>query len=148
EYATPVYKDGKFVAVQGILRNIDDKISLQQQLEYKTTHDTLTDLYNREFFQQKLNEYNEKIDVHVAVVMADLDELKSINDHYGHVMGDRLIQEVGHRLRKFNDEHIVVARIGGDEFAMILTHVTVLEAETYIRTMLEEIQAIDKDAPF
>ena len=53
EYATPVYKDGKFVAVKGIFRNIDDKVVLQQQLEYKSTHDGLTDLYNREFFQSK-----------------------------------------------------------------------------------------------
>ena len=54
---TPVYKGGKFVAVQGIFRNIDDMVALQQKLEYKSTHDALTDLYNREFFQSKMTFY-------------------------------------------------------------------------------------------
>ena len=58
EYATSVYKDGKFVAVIGIFRNIDDKVALQRQLEYNSTHDALTDLYNRAFFQLKLNDFN------------------------------------------------------------------------------------------
>ncbi|SHG81933.1 sensor domain-containing diguanylate cyclase [Ornithinibacillus halophilus] len=148
EYATPVMKDGKYVAVQGILRNIDEKVALQQQLEYKTTHDTLTDLYNREFFQMKLEEYNEHRDVPIAIIMADLDELKSINDQFGHLMGDRLIQDVGTRLKKYMDENIVVARIGGDEFAILLANVTTAEIEEYIKKIRDEMKFNDESKPY
>ena len=89
EYATPVYKDGKIVAVQGIFRNIDEKVALQLQLEYKSTHDSLTGLYNREFFQSKMNFFNQR-EVPITVIVADLDELKLINDEYGHQMGDSI----------------------------------------------------------
>src|SRR5690606_17391806 len=54
EYATPIYEKGDLIAVQGIIRNIDEKIKLQQDLEYRIVHDALTDIHNREFFEQTL----------------------------------------------------------------------------------------------
>ncbi|WP_255247463.1 sensor domain-containing diguanylate cyclase [Paucisalibacillus globulus] len=148
EYATPVYKDGEYVAVQGILRNIDEKVALQQELEYKSTHDTLTDLHNREYFQNKVKLYNETCDVPMAIIIADLDELKIVNDQYGHQMGDRLIQEVGKQLKKYTDEDTVIARIGGDEFAILMANARVTKVELFIQEIQEDMQGNREDKPF
>lgn len=147
EYATPVYKDGKLVAIQGIFRNIDDKVALQRQLEYKSTHDPLTSLYNREFFQTKMNEFNQ-CEVPITVVVADLDELKWVNDEYGHLIGDQLIREAANCLTAYANKETTVARIGGDEFAILLPNATVLQVEQYIKKVQKKMQQDYGDFPF
>lgn len=146
EYSTPIYKNGKFVAVQGIIRNIDDKVSLQKQLEYKSTHDPLTDLYNRAFFQMKMDYFNE-LEIPIAVVIADLDELKPINDTYGHQMGDLLIREAAKCLMAYADKDMIVARIGGDEFAIMMPNADVSKVESYIKKVKEKLLHIHGNLP-
>ena len=147
EHANPVYKDGKLVAVQGIFRNIDDMVALQQQLEYKSTHDALTNLYNREFFQSKMDELN-RCEVPITVIVADLDELKQINDKYGHLIGDQLVREAANCLTAFADKEMIVSRIGGDEFAILLPNATVLQVEQYIKNVQEKMQRDYGNYPF
>lgn len=139
EYATPIYKNGKFVAVQGVFRNINENVVLQEQLEYKTKHDPLTNLYNRGFFQSMMNDMD-KSDEPVAVVVADLDELKRINDTYGHKMGDLLICEAANALRSYANQDMIIARIGGDEFAILMPNVDVPQVEHYINNVQHELQ--------
>lgn len=148
EYGTPIYKDGQFIAILGIIRNIDDKITLQQQLEYKSSHDALTDLYNREYFQSKLTDFNENCDTPIAIIMVDLDELKFINDHYGHQMGDCLIQEAANVFKIFADEQTIVARLGGDEFAVLLANVSNSQVEQYIKNIQVEMNLASEDKQF
>ena len=93
EYVTPIYENGEIIAIQGIMRNIDDHMALQQDLEYRVLHDGLTDIYNRYYFDQKKQEYNESINSSVGIIVCDLDELMYLNDHFGHKMGDLLIKE-------------------------------------------------------
>lgn len=147
EYATPVYKDGKYVAVQGLFRNINDKILLQQQLEYKSFHDALTDLYNREYFQAKLAHFNECNDP-ITLVVADLDELKWVNDEYGHQMGDRLICETAACLKDYADNDMLIARIGGDEFSILIPNKSVLQVEQYIKNIEMKMKKDYEDLPF
>lgn len=147
EYATPVYKEGKFVGVLGIFRNIDEKVALQQQLEYKSTHDALTKLYNREYFQTKVVELNE-IEVPVAVIAVDIDELKRINDSYGHQMGDRLIIEAATCLKNHAKEEMMIARVGGDEFTILLPKATELKVQEYIEAIQKNLQEGEKGMPF
>lgn len=147
EYATPIYKNGKFVAVQGIFRNIDEKVVLQEQLEYKSTHDSLTDLYNRGFFQSQMNYFNQS-DVPITVVIADLDELKLINDTYGHQMGDLFISKTAQCLTAYADKDMIVARIGGDEFAVLIPHADVSQVERYIEKVKTTLQQTDGNLPF
>ncbi|AOV09074.1 hypothetical protein BI350_03710 [Sporosarcina ureilytica] len=136
EYATPIYKDGKMVALQGIIRNINDKVILQQQLEYRATHDSLTDLHNREHFETQVGIFDKAEDVPIAIVICDVDELKYVNDTYGHKVGDQLIKETAILLKEFATDDVIVARIGGDEFAIILVQTN----PQYVEWMLDEIQ--------
>ncbi|MFJ5768928.1 diguanylate cyclase domain-containing protein [Psychrobacillus sp. NPDC093180] len=135
EYAIPIYENGKLVALKGILRNIDEKIEMQQELEYRIHHDGLTDLYNREYFEKKYAELDEQLDISVAIIICDLDELKYVNDNFGHREGDKLIKETARVLNKFSSDIVTVVRLGGDEFAMIIAHATEKETEALIESI-------------
>lgn len=147
EFATPIYKDGKFVAVIGVIRDIDDKVAFQRQLEYNSTHDALTELYNRAFFQFQLNDFNEK-DLPISILVADLDDLKSINDQYGHQMGDQLIVEAANCLKATTKKEMILARIGGDEFAILIPNATVQQVEQYIHQIQKNMQQRSGKLPF
>lgn len=120
EYATPIYENGKIIAIQGIMRNIDEKIKLEQELYYQSTHDALTDIYNRGYFERMLHYYNEIENVSIGMILCDVDKLKFVNDTYGHKRGDQLIQAVAKLLTDFFPDTTIISRVGGDEFVVIL----------------------------
>lgn len=103
----------------------EKKLSIQlkdsnDKLIYSAQHDTLTGLINRhsslELLEGKLKSWD-----YAALIAADFDDLKSINEHYGHEAGDILLQEVGRRLKKLHEEKdVFAARFGGDEFILAL----------------------------
>ena len=119
EFTTPIYKNGEIVAVQGVMRNIDDKVKLEQELKYQISHDALTNLYNRGYFEEIMKKYDKEVDTSISILLCDLDELKYVNDSFGHAQGDRLICEAANFLISCFSSETVVARIGGDEFAII-----------------------------
>lgn len=88
------------------------------QLSYKASHDALTGLYNRSAYQM----FIESVDLqHIALILVDVDDFKSVNDTYGHDMGDRMLKRVASILRSSFRSVDYVCRIGGDEFAIIMT---------------------------
>jgi diguanylate cyclase (GGDEF)-like protein/PAS domain S-box-containing protein len=135
EYATPIYENGQLVVIQGIMRNIDEKVKLQQELEYRIHHDPLTGIYNREYFEIKFEELDKKINVPVALVVCDVDGLKYVNDHFGHKAGDELIKGVAALINQYSSDAISVARIGGDEFIIIVTN----QSENLVQHLVSEI---------
>lgn len=139
EHATPVYKEGRMIAVQGIYRNIDDKMKLQQQLEYEVSHDGLTNVFNRTYFQTKMGIYNRLKDVPMGVIICDLDQLKYINDNNGHQAGDRLIIEAANILTNCASEEMVIARIGGDEFSILLPNVVEEDVVAFINKVIQNL---------
>ncbi|HWL11757.1 MAG TPA: sensor domain-containing diguanylate cyclase [Ureibacillus sp.] len=139
EYAVPVYKAGKLVAVQGVIRNIDDRMKLQQQLEYEVSYDGLTNVYNRNYFQMKMGLYNKVMDVPMGVIICDLDRLKYINDHYGHQTGDRIIIEAANLLTNCANGETIIARLGGDEFAILLPDVQEEDVILFIDKVIQNL---------
>lgn len=139
EYATPIYENGELIAVQGIMRNIDEKVKLEQDLQYRITHDVLTDIYNRDFFERTMEKYDKDFDTTVAIILCDLDELKYLNDNYGHKKGDILIKESAQLLNQHFSENAIVSRIGGDEFAIILVNIEQAQVESLCKKLSEEI---------
>jgi len=135
EYATPIYKNGQLVALQGVLRNIDDKILLEKELQYQISHDSLTGIYNREYFEYKFEQFDQTSNIPIAILICDLDELKYINDHFGHKEGDFIIIETARLLNTFSSDWVTVARLGGDEFALILEHTT----EDTVKKLVDQI---------
>lgn len=101
----------------------DRVASAQRRLHHQAYHDPLTGLANRALFRERLVH---AIDAHqrhgapVAVLFADLDDFKLINDTFGHAVGDRVLQAIGERMRAGVRTQDLVARLGGDEFAIVL----------------------------
>ncbi|WP_306415836.1 EAL domain-containing protein [Actinoplanes ianthinogenes] len=95
----------------------------QRRLHHQAYHDPLTGLANRALFRERLVlalDSNRHRGTPVAVIFADLDDFKLINDTYGHAMGDRVLHAIGERLRASVRPQDLVARLGGDEFAVVL----------------------------
>ena len=149
EYATPVFDNEGIIAIQGVLRDISEKVELEQKLEYKVTHDALTNVYNRGFFESQLDYFNWKRDVPIAVLICDVDELKLVNDHYGHRVGDSLIRETAKLLDTTVVGNEIVARIGGDEFAVIFIDTELVSIEKYLNRLRKEIDFFNsKSRPY
>lgn len=108
---------------------------LLRQLEEKANRDALTGLFNRGYLGQALEEEQDKFDrygVHHALVLGDVNQLKKLNDQYGHEIGDQLIVAVAGALRKTLRNTDIAARTGGDEFVVLLTNSTEEEAGHFV----------------
>lgn len=145
EYATPVYENGELVGIEGFIRNINDKMLLQKDLEFQISHDPLTNIYNRGFFSKNMDKYDKKIDTSVGIIICDLDNLKVTNDTYGHKEGDALIQEAAGILERQYSKNSIISRIGGDEFAILITNVDRARVVQIIHQITEDINRLNKN---
>jgi diguanylate cyclase (GGDEF)-like protein len=104
--------------------NLQEKINLAtQQISYQATHDTLTGLINRREFEARLERALRSAQQHGnvhALCFMDLDQFKIVNDTCGHNAGDELLRQIAHQLRQKIRERDTLARIGGDEFTLLL----------------------------
>jgi two-component system cell cycle response regulator len=108
------------VAFNSMIEALRQKRVAEERILYLSLHDTLTDLYNRGYFEEEMARIERGRTFPVSILMADLDGLKKINDTHGHAIGDSLIREAANVLRQAVRPSDVVARLGGDEFALIL----------------------------
>jgi len=102
------------------VRDITGRKVYEEQLEHLSTHDVLTGLYNRTFYEAELNRLASGRKCPVSIVVADLDGLKGTNDTYGHAAGDRMICKAATILKQAFRAEDLVARTGGDEFTILL----------------------------
>ncbi len=108
------------VSVICISKEITERKRIEQELQHLSSHDILTGLYNRNFFEVEMARIQTSRLFPVSIVVADVDNLKTVNDRHGHSAGDNLIRKIAHLLRKSFRSEDIVARIGGDEFAILL----------------------------
>jgi diguanylate cyclase (GGDEF)-like protein/PAS domain S-box-containing protein len=124
ENAHAVYgTDGELLYYEGTVEDITDRRSYERKIAHQATHDVLTDLPNRLLLTDRLQQNIQNAsreNVQIAILFIDLDHFKNVNDSLGHAAGDILIKEVAERLRKCMRYGDTVARIGGDEFVLIL----------------------------
>jgi diguanylate cyclase (GGDEF)-like protein/PAS domain S-box-containing protein len=109
--------------LEGTLIDITDRKHAQEQMEYQAYHDSLTGLPNRLLFRDRITvalAHAKRNGRAAAVMFLDLDQFKHVNDTLGHTVGDRLLQVVGTRLVTCVRAEDTVARMGGDEFTILL----------------------------
>jgi diguanylate cyclase (GGDEF)-like protein len=106
--------------VQVALTDITARKKAEAYLEYLGKHDVLTKLYNRSFYADELSRLERKGPHPVTIIIADLNGLKTANDQYGHAIGDALLRRAGEVLNALIEKPHYAARIGGDEFAVLL----------------------------
>ena len=108
----------------GVVIDVTEEMEKRRKIEAERDFDPLTGLYNRRGMERKLSALFDKPETlgHSAVVMADADNLKIINDTYGHDAGDVYLREIAGLFRDFGPKDCVSARLGGDEFLLFLYH--------------------------
>lgn len=141
-YARPfINSEGKITNFIFTGQDVTKRVTMLQRLEHLAYHDELTGLPNRHLFVDRLNRlhaYAARAGNGFTLLCLDVDNLKSINDHYGHSAGDVVLVAVAKRLVGCIREEDTVARLGGDEFAVLLAGIT---EHVAVKIVLEKILA-------
>jgi diguanylate cyclase (GGDEF)-like protein/PAS domain S-box-containing protein len=125
-------------------RDVSERRAFEEQLQHQAFHDTVTGLANRALFHDRVHhalERQERDGEALAVLLLDLDDFKAVNDSLGHAVGDRLLVEVGNRLRTLVRGADTVARMGGDEFAVLMEEAREEEAGEAAERIVEGLKA-------
>jgi len=119
--AAPLFDtQGGVDGMVAVILDITERKQAEEKLLYVSTHDTLTGLYNRAYFEEAFDRLGQDGYFPLSVIVADLDGLKAVNDSRGHTAGDDLLRRTGQVLQAVFRNEDVAARIGGDEFAVWL----------------------------
>lgn len=126
----------------GVARNVTALAQAEEELRFLAHHDPLTKLTNRSLFNDRLESAlraAHRHDSQLALLFLDVNDFKRINDVHGHAVGDRVLCVIAHRLESCMRETDTVARMGGDEFTVLLTDV---QSRAAISNKLEQIHTI------
>jgi diguanylate cyclase (GGDEF)-like protein/PAS domain S-box-containing protein len=132
--------DGTFYS--GIIRDVTERRSLEEQLTHQALHDPLTKLANRVLFRNRVEHAlmrARRKDVEVAVLFLDLDNFKTINDTLGHASGDTLLISVAERLQASLRMSDTASRLGGDEFAILIEDTANTESGVLVAERIREV---------
>lgn len=116
-------KNGDINGVEGTVRDITETVQARDVLQHMAMHDVLTGLGNRRSFEVRLKEAlsrARRAKAGGAILYFDLDGFKAVNDTHGHDLGDSVLRQAGKRLKTFARETDYAARVGGDEFCLII----------------------------
>jgi diguanylate cyclase (GGDEF)-like protein/PAS domain S-box-containing protein len=116
----PIFDAQDFIGGYLTYIDITDLKRKEEKIRYISEHDVMTGLFNRRYFQNKLDELTKTQKDKISLIIGDINSLKYINDHYGHSTGDQYIQLTAKLLRESLPADAIIARIGGDEFGIIL----------------------------
>jgi diguanylate cyclase (GGDEF)-like protein/PAS domain S-box-containing protein len=133
--------DVEFFSV--IARDISDRKRYEEQLVRLANHDHLTDLYNRRRLEEQLDLHlaeSRRYGIHGALLLVDLDQFKNVNDSLGHLVGDQLLVRIAGVLRERLRETDIIARMGGDEFAVLLPHTDADQAQALAGQIIDALQ--------
>jgi diguanylate cyclase (GGDEF)-like protein/PAS domain S-box-containing protein len=131
---------GEFVGILGVSRDISGRKQAEARITHLAQHDPLTDLPNRALFSERLEQalkQAQREQQRLAVLFIDLDCFKPINDQFGHAVGDLLLTATAQRMRACLRDSDMVARIGGDEFIVLLNDI---DASASARQVAEKIR--------
>lgn len=139
--------------VIAISRDITDERKNQKKIEFLSYNDQLTGLYNRRFFEEEIERLNNKENLPLTIVMADVNGLKLINDSFGHAAGDELLKKVSAVMLNACADKGIISRVGGDEFVILLPKTNELEAGKILKRISklaskEKVESINLSISF
>jgi len=136
--------EGAIIKYLKVSQDITERKHYEESLRYLSTHDSLTNLFNRAYFETEMGRLAASRDFPVSIVIADIDGLKMVNDTFGHDEGDRLIRMAAELLLAAFRGGDVVSRIGGDEFAVLLPHTDLETAQAAVQRIVNEESRLRK----
>ena len=128
-----------------MIEDITSRKKAEEEILYLSYYDQLTGLYNRRFYEEELKRINTSRNLPITLVLADVNGLKLTNDAFGHSLGDSLLREVAQVFKKECRAEDVIARIGGDEFVLLLPKTDENEAQKIIARIKNSISQKQKD---
>ncbi|ERJ11236.1 diguanylate cyclase domain-containing protein [Haloplasma contractile] len=132
---------------ESISKAIERKID-EDEKEYLSFHDTLTGLYNRRFFEREFKQVDTIQKMPISIIVADVNGLKLVNDAFGHVKGDQVLQAAAAIIKQECRESDIVARWGGDEFIILLPQTNSIEADRIIKRINQKASDTYVDSVF
>lgn len=135
----PILVRGNFKGAYVMYVDITELKEKEEKIRYISFHDQLTGLYNRRFFEAELERLSKSRELPLSIIVADINNLKEVNDTYGHKMGDQYIKRAARELKSVLREEDILARIGGDEFAAVLSSTKLGTAEQIVERILAKI---------
>ena len=138
-----IIKNGKVIGVTATIDNINDRKRTEIELNHLVSHDTLTGLYNRHYFDIQLTQLANaalKQEQTHSLLYLDLDRFKVINDTQGHHQGDIILKKVAQSIMELKRESDIICRLGDDEFALLLPHTNIEQATGIAQNVCETLQ--------
>lgn len=144
----PFHSDDEYSSLQLLcmLEDITERRQAEEEIRYLSYYDQLTGLYNRRFYSEELRRLDTERNLPITLVMADVNGLKLTNDAFSHLAGDRLLTHIASTIKKHSRADDIVARIGGDEFVLLLPQTDSNQAEKLVNRIRAAISK-EKDYP-
>jgi len=137
-HAYPQIRNGVLIGAVITFMDISERRRREEEIQYIHCHDTLTGLYNRRCFEENSIKMDEQESLPLSIIFADINGLKMTNDIFGHAAGDELIKKSAEILLHFCRENDVIARVGGDEFIILLSKTNKDDAEKILSRIKSE----------
>ena len=138
-YSYPQYKDGEVVGAVITFMDNSMKRRTEEQIKYISSHDSLTGLYNRMRFEEELKKIDTNHNFPISIIFGDVNGLKLTNDVFGHKAGDEFIKKTADILKNVCTEKDIVARVGGDEFIILMPNTELSKAREVIVKLKSEL---------
>lgn len=134
----PLYLENTVVGVNVSFRDLEVSKNIVHSLISLSYHDSLTGIYNRRYYEEEIKNIDNAANYPLSIIVADVNGLKLINDAFGHYSGDKVLLATVEVFIRHATQKDFIARIGGDEFIIVMTKTTKEEAEKRILDMIEE----------
>ncbi|MDD3348671.1 MAG: diguanylate cyclase [Bacilli bacterium] len=145
-FSYPQIKNGEIVGIVVTFMDISERKKKEAAIEYLSCYDTLTGFHNRSCFEKNRKNMEQPKNLPLAVIFADINGLKMTNDIFGHATGDKLIVESANILKQACRENDLIARIGGDEFIILLPKTTKETADIVLEKIKDEFKTAHIEA--
>lgn len=138
--SSPKYLNGKINGGVVTFNDITEKIKVEEQIKYLSYHDPITGLYNLTFLYEEIKRLDVPRNLPFSVLVGDVNGLKLTNDIFGHEAGDKLLRKISNAIKRCCREDDIIARVGGDEFIILLPKTSQRDAESIKTRIYTEIE--------